>query len=339
MRHAIARALVTAMLCCTAALAQERLAVFEFLARQSTYCMAAAPAVIELQDEMAGRAVLLEYDFDAALARGRADRYFAADPNAWYLPFTMVGSGYRTAGGPVDYEPVYRGMLEQELARAPEAAVTAQWRRQGSALRVYVQAENLSEDTLTPDSQASIWVIVWENARIRLTDTWVRAAVESPLTASVGPGARVVAVVDTPALSGVNWDHVETLAMLERRTASGGRYDMMQAAIARAAGLFVSPEALTLSRATPSASVALVGPHTLTWTAEPDQPWLAVVPDSGGIPTTATVGVVADMLPRGTATGSVRFEAVGEGMTFSTSVTVTLEAETRLVRRRLRRSD
>ena len=329
---------IAAVVCGSAAEAQERLAVFEFLARQSTYCIAGAPAVITLQGEMQGRAVLLEYDFDAGSTAGRYQCYRAADPYGGYLPLVMTGSGFRTSSGPVNYEPIYRGMIEQELARAPEAAVAAYSRRQGDALRVYVEAENRSGAALTPESRAAIWVIAWENARIRLTDTWVRAAVRSPIGVSVAAGERITAVVETPALTGVSWERIESLAMVERRTAAGGRYDMLQAAVSRPAALLVSPGQVTMPRSAASAEIELAGPHALAWTAEPDSPWLEVVPASGTVPTTATVRAVVAALPAGTVTGHVRIDAIGDGMVFTASVTVTVEGRQGTIRRRLRQA-
>jgi hypothetical protein len=335
MRRTLIPALLVAGACAGTALCQDRLAVLEFLARQSTYCIAGAPAVITLQEEMAGRAVLLEYDFDAPLATGRFQCYRAADPYGGYLPLVMVGSGFRTSSGPVDYEPVYRGMIEQELARAPDAAVTAYSRRQGNALRLYVEAENRTGAALGPANESAIWVIVWENGRIRLTNTLVRSVVKSPLAASVPPGGRVTAIVDTPTIAGVNWQHVESLALLERRTAVGARFDMLQATVAQAASLSVSPAQVALSRTAAAADVALAGPHALAWTAQPESAWLEVVPAGGSLPATATVRTVAGAMPPPGSVGTVRFDAAGDGMAFSAAVTVTVEHPRGTLRRRL----
>jgi len=337
MRRALRCLVLTAALLGGDALADDRLAVFEFIARQSTYCIAGAPTVIQLQEELAGRAVLLEYDFDAGSTLGRYQCYRAADPYGAYLPLTMVGSGLRTASGPVSYATVYRGMIDEELDRAPEAAVTAYWQRRGDALRVYVRAENRSNATLTSASGAAIWLIVWENARIRLTDTYVRSVVKTPITVALPPGGTVTATMDTPTLTGVSWDKLESLAMLERRTSSTGRYDMLQAAIAAPAGLGVSPPQLALGPSVPSAEVGLAGPHAMSWTADTDGPWLAVVPPSGTLPATVQVNLIGASLPPGTTTGEVRFTATGDGMTFAATVEVTVEGRRGTIRRRLHR--
>jgi hypothetical protein len=323
------------LFCAAAVSAQERLAVLEFFGRPNgQFCSEAGPAMLSLQGEMAGRAVLLEYDYDRFWS-GRVDRFVAACPWAIYLPLVMVGSGFRTSTGHVDYEREYRGMLEAELARAPEAAVSAYWRRSGDAARVYVQVTNLRGSALTSEENAAIWVIAWENGRIGVSDTWVRGTALSPLTESLAPGATLAATVNTASLVGVDWERISTMALLERRPGGSGVYDMLQAAVAAPVGLTVSPTALAPTIAEPIADVALAGPYVLTWTAATDVPWLAVSPLSGELPGTATVSLVLSALPAGGGTGQVHFEAVGDGMSVSGTVSVAAPARVRRPRRRL----
>jgi hypothetical protein len=322
-------------LCASAATGQQRLAVLEFFGRPNgQFCSEAGPAMLSLQGEMAGRAVLLEYDYDR-FASGRVDRFWAARPSAMYLPLVMVGSGYRTSSGQVDYAREYRGMLEAELARPPEAAVNAYWRRSGAAARVYVQVTNLRASALTPEEAAAIWVIAWENGRIGVSDTWVRGTARTPLADSLEPGAILTVTIDTPSLVGVDWERISALACLERRPGGAGVYDMLEAAVAASAGLAVSPNTLALSAASPSAEVALSGPHVLTWTAAADVPWLAVSPTAGAVPATAAVSLVPEGLAGGGGTGHVHFEAAGDGMSLSTTVSVAFPARVRPPRRRL----
>jgi hypothetical protein len=56
---------------------------------------------------------------------GRVDRWWAAytGSSSVYLPLVMVGSGYEVIQGSVAYEREYRRMLNDELARAPGAAL------------------------------------------------------------------------------------------------------------------------------------------------------------------------------------------------------------------------
>jgi hypothetical protein len=324
------------LLLAVVAAAEDRLAVLEFFGRPTgQYCRDGGPAMIALQQSMAGRAVLLEYHYDY-FPTGRIDRFWAAQPNATYLPLVMVGSGYRTSTGQVDYQPAYQAMLNAELARLPQAEVTAFSRRVGSALRLYVRAVNRRTAALTPADSPAIWAIAWENGRIGVSDTWVRAAARYALTAALEPGAAVTAVVNTSSFSPVDWNQVTSLVLLEHRPGGVGKYDMLQATIARPAALTVTPGELALGPDSPSAQVALDGPHVLAWTATADVPWLQVTPSGSGLPATATVSLVSAALPAAGGTGTVRFDASGDGLEFSASVTVTAPGQARPIRRRLR---
>lgn len=315
--------------------AQERLAVFEFFGRPAgQYCRDAAPTVLALQQQYAGRAILLEYDYDR-FPSGRVDRWWAARTGTGtvYLPLVMVGSGFRISSGPVDFDTVYRSMLDAELARPPQAEVSAWSRRQGNALRVYLRARNLSATPLTAANNAGLWLLAWEDSRRGLTDTWVRAAVAKPLTATLQPGAAVTATLDTPALTDVNWNVLRSLALLEHRPGGTGPYDMLQAAMATPATLAVSPTQLVLTPLLATATLALDGPYVLSWSARTDAPWLVVTPTSGTLPTTLTVALAAGAVAGATAT--VELSASGDGMSFVAAVPVRVELETPRLRRRL----
>ncbi len=317
-------------------LAQDRLAVFEFFGRPAGhYCRDAAPSVISLQREYAGRAVLLEYDFDR-FPSGRVDRWWAARTGSGtvYLPLVMVGSGFRIASGPVDYAAVYRTMLDAELARPPQAEVAAWSRRQGDAVKAYVRVANRSAVPLTPARSAATWLIVWEDLRRGLTDTWVRATAMHQLPVTLQPGAATTVELTTGTLSNVDWNHVRSLALLEHRPASTGPYDLLQAAIAVPAALSASPPRLTLTPLRRAASVSLEGPHVLSWSAATDAPWLAVEPASGTLPATLTVSLTGEV-PQAGATAQVQVSASGDGMSFTATVAVAAEGESPRMRRRL----
>jgi hypothetical protein len=319
------------------ALGEERLGVFEFFGRTGgAYCQGAAPAVNTLQNEMAGRAVLLEYPYDN-FTSGRVDRWWAGytgSPSV-FLPLVMVGSGLQVDHGPVDYYNRYKAMLNAELARAPAAAMRVWSRRVGDGLQVYVRATNLSGVPLTLQNAASFWVIVWEDKQIGLTRTWVRATATRPLPASLQPGETTTATIDVPSLGAVDWQRLRALALLEHRPGGTGRYDMLQAAIAEPAEIEVAPAQITLSASQPSATVALDGPGILSWSASPQVAWLQASPAGGGFPGTCVVSLVGT--PPAGQTGSVRFTAAGSGMTTSTTLTVTTQHRTSRIRRHLSR--
>jgi len=318
------------------ATAEDRLAVLEFFGRPSgAYCQAAAPAMLTLQGEMEGRALLLEYDYDQ-FRSGRVDRWWAAHSGGGSvaLPIVMVGSGYQISSAPTSYLATYRAMLGAELARPPAAALQAWARPLGNALRVYVRAENRSAAPLSPADSAAFWVLVWEDGRIGLTDTWVRATTSKPLAATLDPGGTTTTIVDVPAFTAVDRTRIRSLVLLEHRP-DAGTYDMLQAAVSSTAALVVTPGQVSLGATQPAVEVSLAGPHVLTWTATCDVPWLQITPTSGSLPARATVSLVGGQPPVGAPTGHVRFDATGDGMSFTAESTVATEGRVFRVRRRL----
>jgi len=326
---------VLILLWAVAAAGEDRLAVLEFFGRpHGAFCSAAGPAMISLQSEMRGRALLLEYDFDA-FPSGRVDRFWATGVPAQYLPLVMVGCGYRTSSGSVNYEPVYRNMINDELARPPQAAVTAYWRRVGNGMRVYAQVTNTGTRNLTEAEETAIWLISWENARIGVSGTWVRKTAQHRLTGVLNPGETATAVITTSPLHFVDWDRIACLAMVEHRPGGTGRYDMLQAAEAVPAGFTAVPDQLVMNSRQRVAEVALEGPHVLAWTASSSVPWLEPSPASGTGPATVTVTLLPDLRPSTAVTGSVSFEAAGDGMAFTETVDVTVGMTVRRPARRV----
>jgi hypothetical protein len=336
MRRRLIRTLLALLLTGAAAAAgEDRLAVLEFFGRIGCgNCASAGQAITTLQRQFAGRAVLLEYSYDAFLV-GRQDRFWATGVTAYYLPLVMVGSGYRTSSGSTAHEQVYRSMLNSELARPPRAAVMAWWRRQGSALRVYAEATNRGTTDWTAGGEAALWVIGYENARVGHTDTWVWTTVRWALPYDLAPGESVTAIIDTPPLSGPDWDRIAALVLAEDRPAPGGAYDMLQAAVAAPAGLTASPQRLVVGAAATAAELELAGPEVLSWTATSDAEWLEARPSAGAAPGPVTLKLRPRLRPAGEREATIRFDAAGDGMSFTTTVTVAVGPELRQAGRRL----
>jgi hypothetical protein len=64
-------------------------------------------------------------------------------------------------------------------------------------------------------------------------------------------------------------------------------------------------------------------------------PWLQVTPSGSGLPASATVSLVSAALPAAGGTGTVRFDASGDGLSFSAVVTISASGQARPIRRRL----
>lgn len=317
--------------------AEDRFAVFEFFGRpQGAFCSAAGPAMTTLQNEFQGRAVLLEYDYDA-FRYGRQERFWATGASATYLPLVMVGSGYRTSSGSENYEAVYRSMINAERERPPRASVSAFWRREANAMRAYVEVRNLGETNLEIDQDAAIWLIAYENANIGVSSTWVRSTSQQFLPYDLAPGETTSVVVDTPSISGADWGRMAGVVLVEDRPDGYGDYDMLQATEAQPAGVFASPGRLLVAPTGSGAEVELTGPHVLSWSATSDVPWIEVTPSSGdSLPATVVLTVRADLRPPADREGIVSFSASGDGMSFSTTVDLKVGAYVRRVGRRVR---
>jgi len=321
--------------------AGDRIAVFEFFVRPGCgNCETASETVTELQRELAGRAVLLTYhvDFFGSPSGGRGKRFWVSEPDAAYLPLAMVGSGWRTSSGVVDFPTEYRGIIEDELARPPHAAVSAYWRRSGASMRVYLEIENTGDDYLEVGQEAAAWVIPYMSPppqAVGLTDTWVQAVGEWQLPYDLGPGESVTGEAETPALEDVQWNRMQAIVLVEDRATAGGVYDMAQATLARPAGLTASPDTVVVGRAGVGAEVELEGPHVLSWVATADVPWVEVTPSSGTRPTTVTVTVHDELRPQSETEGTVSFAATGDGMDFSTTVSVQVGSKFRRAGRRM----
>jgi len=336
MGHRLRLVLISLLLGATFATANDRLTVLEFFGRPAgAYCSAAGPAMITLQREMRGWAVLLEYDFDV-FRYGRQDRFWASGASASYLPLVMVGSGYRTSSGAEDYEAVYRSMINDELARPARATVSAYWRRVANAMRAYVEVRNLGATDLEIDHDAAIWLIAYENASIGVSRTWVRSTAQGFLPYDLAPGEMATVVIDTPAMTGVDWSRMAGLLLIEDRPGGGEAYDMLQAAEALPADVSAAPDHLVMSPYRPVAEVVLTGPHVLSWSASSDVPWIDVTPSSGDMPTTVVLTLHPELLPPTATEGSVSFAATGDGMAFSTTVSVAVGAQLRRAGRRVR---
>jgi hypothetical protein len=308
--------------------AADRFVVLEFFGRpQGAYCSAAGPAMRALQDELAGEAELLEYDYDG-FPYGRVERFWASGAQASFLPLVMVGSGYQTSSGHADYYSEYSGLITLDRLREPEAEVTAFWRRVGASVRSYVTVRNTRVRRLRVDEQAAVWTVVFERARIGVSDTWVRSTTRHALAADLRTDESVDLVIDAPGASLADWNRAAVVVMVEDRP-GGARYDMLQAALAEPAALALEPERVVLSPASRTVQVAIGGPHVLSWTAASEVPWLEVSPSAGEVPGTATVTYRPELRPPGELTGDVVIDAAGDGMAFSERLEVELAGQVR----------
>lgn len=307
--------------------------------------------VDQLAAEFADQPVLfLEQNIDSPIGdrRSRWEASYSGDWRYTYLPWVMADSGNRLSSGPVAFANVYRGIVQAEMARPPQAAIEAYARRVGDSVRVYARFTNQSQATLMDASNgATIHAITWEDAHVGVTGREVRAAPFARVTSPVAPQGVAAFTLDSPALSGVNWDNLHTVVVVDYRPGGQtGPYDMLQAALATPPAITADPAALTfqVSTSDPSsgtAQVALRGPPVVSWTSSSDVLWLQLAPSSGVLPAQLELTVRPELLPGGTQEGHVTFTGSSpDGLALTTTVTVQAQRtdQPRPVRRLLHRA-
>lgn len=311
---------------------QPRLTVFEgFYSADCSNCATAGAKVDELAVEYATQPVVFLEDDLFAPKGDRISRLHDVGVVGYY-PYVMVNSthgGQRWTEGILEgYAAKYKSMVDLELVRPALVEMVAYQRRVGDAVRIYAEVVNTTSVTLSP-SAFPTWVhgIVWEEAKVVKTSRYVRAAMVASVP-GLAPGARGGFTLESPALTGVNWDKLHTLALTDYKPGgvTGSLYDMMQAAHAQLAAFTPSASQLsfTFPGGTPTAEVRFAGPYVLQWSATSNQPWLTVSPTSGPLATPAQVTVNPNRLVFGEQSGTVTLTATSsDGMSFTAQVQVT----------------
>jgi len=343
-----ASALALAPLLAAAQPSEPRLAVFEYFSRfTGANCLAAGPVVDRLAAEMADRPVVfLEMNYDGQVGNRVSRWWFAYPGGTPFLPLVMVGSGREIADGLLDFERVFRGMVEREMALPPQAALRAWWVRQGNRMRIYARLTNRLAVPLSSAQQASVHALVWEDKHVGTTDRIIRDAPYADLTPALAPGAtRDLAPLLTRELSGVNWDKLHAAVLVEWQPPGQTAFDQLQAAIAGPAGVAASPAALDfqinpLNPPTARASLTLDGPAGTSWTASASALWVRVIPGSGALPATVQVEIIPALLPSGPQQAAITVNAASsDGWNATTTIAVNAQLTTpfRPARRVVRR--
>ena len=271
--------------------------------------------------------VFLEEDVDNPPG-DREDRWWwAYQGSSATLPLTMVDSGHQISNGYVDFYNTYKVMVDKELSRSATADLEAYYRRIGDHFRIYGRLANLSGVTLSDNNAAQVEAIAYEETHVHLTDRYVRDAVGSALGSQLAPGATMTFTLDTPDLSGVNWNNMRLLVAADYLPAGYvGAFDMLQAAHAMPVTFTVQPDPLVFlvdpaHALSQTLSIQLRGPHALSWTAVENIPWLSLSANTDSIAAAPTATVDPGSLVPGWQEGQMTFSAMsGDGMAFSQTV-------------------
>jgi len=144
----------------------------------------------------------------------------------------------------------------------------------------------------------------------------------------LSPGAMVTFTLDTPNLSGVDWNRLHTVVFADYRPIGSAAYDMLQATHAVPITFTVQPNPLVLmvdssQGADVSLPLMMRGPYHLDWTATESISWLSLSTASGSIMAPPTVTTISNALASGWQTGQIEFSATSsDGLAFTQIVPV-----------------
>jgi len=234
---------------------------------------------------------LLEQDVENAVW-SRYERWWEAygGTGSATLPFMMVGSGYQISNGYVDFYNTYKNMIETEKARPPQADVTATYERIGNHFDVTVYVTNQSGSELSYANQATVHVLVYEEAKVNLTGRFVRA-VSSTSISSLANGQTDSFNLTTDDISPANWNNVHVVALVDYYSDAMGHYDMLQSAIARETETFELSSKSVVFMFEPSETavspiiISLTGQPELTWQISGGANWFTTAPAQGDVMT------------------------------------------------------
>lgn len=195
--------------------------------------------------------VFLQYDTDSPHAVHRIDRFMTA----WQLdkepretkpgtPYTMVDSGRYISYGERDFQREYRGMIDDELPRPPSALMFAQRTMPSpTTLEVKVQVTNISTATLqSAVNDAMLHLVVYEGSKALKTGSDIHATRQATFDEPLAPGETRQFEYTFSNLRGVNLTRSDVLAMVDYKPDwAAGRWDMMNAVVARTAELPAIP--------------------------------------------------------------------------------------------------
>lgn len=286
-----------------------------------------------MAEEYAGQPVVfIEQNTDDSLGN-RISRwwqafYAAGNSGSAYLPQAMANSGHQVADGSIvfpgastdKFYDAYKAMIDEELARPPQAAIQAHAQRVGDIMQITAWVTIPSQAPPSYTNDAVVGAIVYEDKHVLLTDRFARAAVSTNVYPELQPGETTVITLETEPLNGVDWNNLHTVVYVESRVDSGNGeeiYDMLQAAMAQPAVFSVQPNSITVmvdpgDAVDPSIPLSLSGP-ALTWMATENLTWLAVSPVTGTIKTSPVITISKDQLTVGWQEGEVTFTADSDG--------------------------
>lgn len=216
---------------------------------------------------------------------------------------------------------IYRGMIDDSQARAPQADITADFTRSGNTVIFTASVTNNSTVTLSTTNNAAVHGIVYEDYHQSKSNFAGRGSART-IISSLAPGETKSYTI-TVNLSGVvNYDKLNYIVVVDYRittklSVDSGVYDQLNA-IRIIPPFSVSPGSLELNVKTadtemPTGTINIIGIPGQTWTASVNQPFLLINPASGTVPGSLSVTVDKTKLTVGTQTAVITV-VDGEGL-------------------------
>lgn len=153
-----------------------------------------------------------------------------------FIASAMVDSGNQVYMEPdLDPKAEYAAMVDASLARDAKAEILAFGNRTGNTVHFDVEVVNGSGVTLGLSNSATVWAIVYEEFDTPPTGQHTNYVVRAIASASISPdlanGASGTYMLDTSALSGVNWDNIRAIVLVDYQPSGNwdDPYDMLQA--------------------------------------------------------------------------------------------------------------
>ena len=256
-------------------------------------------------------------------------RWWAAfDGSYVILPMVMVGSGYQISSGPVDFYTTYKNMIEAEKARPPLADVSAYYQRVGNHFDVRVAVINKSGVELYYTNEATVHVIVYEEAKVNITGRFVRAATATQISTPLAHGQTASFDLTTADIAPLDWGKVHVVALVDYLPQPNGPYDTLQAAVAVEGQDFaVTPDKVVFlvsptDTAIPPQQLTVAGPPQLTWQVAGGADWFAVSPTQGDTSTKAQLSLVMGNVIDGWQEETITVNAAAVNETFQQEVLV-----------------
>lgn len=220
---------------------------------------------------------------------------------------------------------IYRGMINDSQARAPQAGITASVVRVGNTVTFTTTVKNNSPVTLSTANNAAVHGIVYEDYRQSKSNFAGRGSARTVIS-SLAPGATGNYTINVSLTGVVNAANLNYIVVVDYRTATGlnvdaGVYDQLNA-IRVEMPFVVSPGSIDLNVKTadvtmPTAQVDITGIAGQTWTASVDQEFVNLSQTSGNVPGSFTITVDKSKLSVGTQSALI---TVNDGAGFYESI-------------------